>query len=288
MHKKTLNELKSSDKSIGKIIELSALFLTNQGIENAKNEIRWYIQKLCNFNSAELYSLQNKKISNESFEQIIDFLTQRSNNIPFQHLLGYAPFYGRDFMVDSNVLIPRQESEILIDIIKQKRQSRVLDIGTGSGCLAITAFLEGVASRVDAIDINQNAIDLAKKNSEALNVSDINYIKMNILDDTPGDSYDIVISNPPYISKNEYKDLDIHVRGNEPLEALTDMSDGYTFYRRYAFILKKILNKSGFAVFELSQFFNKQKISSIFKDFSNIKFYKDINNNLRAVKISND
>ena len=111
---------------------------------------------------------------------------------------------------------------------------------------------------------------------------------MNILEDVPSDSYDIIISNPPYISKNEYKSLEIEVRDSEPVEALTDMSDGYTFYKRYAFILKKILNKSGFAVFELSQFFNKQKIKSIFKNFSNIQFYKDINNNLRAVKISND
>ena len=288
MHKKILNDLKSSDKSIGNIIELSALFLINQGIENAKNEIRWYIQKLYNCNSAQLYNLKNKIISDDYLNQIIDFLTHRSNKTPFQYLLGHAPFYGRDFMVDYNVLIPRQESEILIDIIKHKTQSRVLDIGTGSGCLAITSILEGIANSVDAIDINKKALLLAKNNSEALNVENIRYIKMNILKDAPASSYDIIISNPPYISKNEYKNLDMEVQSNEPKEALTDMSDGYTFYKRYAFILKKILNKSGIAVFELSQFFNKQKITSIFKNFSNIKFHKDINDNLRAVEISND
>ena len=288
MHKKLLNELKSSDISIGSIAELASLFLINQGIKNAKNEIKWYLQKLYDCNSAQLYNLKNKKISNDFLNQVVDFLIRRSNNTPFQYLLGYAPFYGRDFIVDYNVLIPRQESEILIDIIKEKKGSKVLDIGTGSGCLAITSLLEGVASRADAIDISENALLLAKKNSEALNVSDINYIKMNILEDVPSDSYDIIISNPPYISKNEYKSLEIEVRDSEPVEALTDMSDGYTFYKRYAFILKNILNKSGFAVFELSQFFNKQKIKSIFKNFSNIQFYKDINNNLRAVKISND
>ena len=288
MHKKLLNQFKTSGASIGNIMKLASNFLIDCGIKNAENEIRWYIQKLYNFNSAQLYSLKNKEVSNQRLVQVIDFLIHRSERVPFQYLLGNAPFYGRDFIVDSNVLIPRQESEILIDIIKDKKQSKVLDIGTGSGCLAITCALEGIADSVDAVDINKNALILTKKNIKTFNVNNVHCIEMNILKDTPADSYDIVISNPPYISKNEYNSLDRGVRVNEPIEALTDMGDGYTFYNRYAVILNKILNKSGIAIFELSQFFNKQRIRSIFKNFSNIEFYKDINNNLRVVKISND
>ena len=289
MHKKKLlDDFESSDKSINSIIEISKLFLISKGIKNAKSEIEWYLQKLYNYNSLELYNIKNKKISDTNFNQVLNFLINRLNNIPFQHLMGYAPFYGRDFIVNSNVLIPRQESEVLINVLKNKSQCKVLDIGAGAGCLAITSILEGIAKEVDAIDINEEALKLTKKNSISLNAKNVNCIKMNILKEIPDAKYDIIISNPPYVSKNEYKKLDLEVKNNEPLEALTDMGDGYTFYNRYANILKKILKKSGIAVFELSHFFNKEKIQLIFEDFSNIEFYQDINNDLRAISIFND
>ena len=289
MHKKQiLNDFKASDKSINSIIEISKLLLISKGIKNAKSEIEWYLQKLYDYNSVELYNSKNKKISNINFNQILNFLVKRLNDVPFQHIMGCAPFYGRDFIVNDNALIPRQESEILIDILKNKNQCKMLDIGTGSGCLAITSILEDISRQVDAIDINEEALKLAKKNSIALNAKRVAYIKMNILEEIPSAKYDIVISNPPYVSKDEYKNLDLEVKNNEPLEALTDMDDGYSFYYRYANILKKILKKSGIAVFELSHFFDKEKIRLIFKDFPNIKFYKDINNDLRAIAIFND
>ena len=289
MHKKQiLNDFKASDKSINSIIEISKLLLISKGIKNAKSEIEWYLQKLYDYSSVELYNSKNKKISNINFNQILNFLVKRLNDIPFQHIMGCAPFYGRDFIVNGNALIPRQESEILIDILKNKNQCKMLDIGTGSGCLAITSILEDISRQVDAIDINEEALKLAKKNSIALNAKRVTYIKMNILEEMPSAKYDIVISNPPYVSKDEYKNLDLEVKNNEPLEALTDLDDGYSFYYRYANILKKILKKSGIAVFELSHFFDKKKIRLIFKDFPNIKFYKDINNDLRAIAIFND
>jgi len=288
LKKQILNDFKSSKKSINSTIEIGRLLLINNGIKNGESEIKWYLQKLYNCSSIELYNIKDEKISNTNFNKILIFLINRLNNIPFQHLIGCAPFYGRDFFVNNNVLIPRQESEILINVLKNKNQCKMLDIGTGSGCLAITSILEGIAKEVDAVDINKGALILAKKNSISLNAKNINYIKMNILEETPNDRYDIIISNPPYISKDEYKELDLGVKDNEPQEALTDMKDGYTFYNRYADILKKTLKKSGIAIFELSHFFNKQKIKLIFKDFSNIKFYKDLNNDLRAVAISND
>ena len=157
MHKKQiLNDFKASDKSINSIIEISKLLLISKGIKNAKSEVEWYLQKLHDYNSVELYNIKNKKISNTNFNQILNFLVKRLNDVPFQHIMGCAPFYGRDFIVNSNALIPRQESEILINILKNKNQCKMLDIGTGSGCLAITSILEGISRQVDAIDINRD------------------------------------------------------------------------------------------------------------------------------------
>ena len=282
------HQIKSSNQSIRSIIEIGTVFLINHNIKNAKNEICWYLQKLYKCDSAGLFSIIDNTISDNFIDKFVNFVISRSKSIPFQYLLGSAPFYGRNYIVNSNVLIPRPESELIINIIQDKENCKMLDIGTGSGCLGITARLEKIAKEVDAIDISQEALSLAQHNSQHFNVKKINYIKMDILRDIPNKQYDIVISNPPYIAKNEYDKLDKEVKEYEPLEALTDMDNGYTFYNRYSNILAKLLKPAGIAVFEISHFFSKKIIKSIFKDFARVEFYNDLNNDLRAVKISND
>ena len=119
MHKKEiLDFFQHSDQSIKAVIELGESFLIKQGIDNAKNELRWYIQKLYKYDSIGLFKNENKIIEDHVLNQIIDFLDSRASKFPFQYLMGVASFYGRDFIVSQKTLIPRQESEILIDLIK--------------------------------------------------------------------------------------------------------------------------------------------------------------------------
>jgi len=270
--------------STQKLISLGARFLNHYGIKNAKNEIEWFLQDLLH---CDKIKLDDFNINNKQHNLVIDFLMQRSKKNPFQYLLGKGSFFGRDFIVDKNVLIPRPETEILINIIKDNKYNNLLDIGTGCGCLAITAIIEKIAVNADAIDISNPALRIAKKNAELLKINNIKFFNCDIMSDKPNKKYDIIVSNPPYISMEEYEVLDDEVKNFEPIIALTDFNDGMIFYRRLSKVLKEILNPNGVAVLEISHFFNTHTILDIFNNFSDIEFFRDLNNDHRAVKIIN-
>ena len=287
----SLAKLKTSIKkpiTVKDLIKEGACFLINHNILNGKNEIEWYLQHLYKCDKSNLFQISDNNVNDFIYNQTLNFLKERSQKIPFQYILGQATFYGRDYFVNSNTLIPRPETELLIDIIKDKKCKKLLDIGTGTGCLGITAVLEKIADSVDLIDINNEALKTAKENAQKFKIKNTRYFQLDILNDIPPIQYDIIISNPPYISDNEYNLLETQVKKYEPYNALTDMKDGYTFYERYADILNKILTNKGIAVFEISHFFPKTKLLKIFNKFSNIRFYKDLNGGLRAIKIIND
>jgi len=278
------NLYKNQPIQINYFIKNASRFLIDNDILNAKNEIEWFLQDLCKCDKIELY---NSKLDIEKHNHCIDFLLKRVEKIPFQYLIGKSSFYGRDFKVNKNVLIPRPETELLIEIIKNSKYNKLLEIGTGCGCIAITARLENIANKIDALDISESILKVAHMNALLLNAPKINFIKLNILEEAPNNSYDIIISNPPYISKIEYKDLNKEIQ-HEPINALTDFADGLIFYERYAKILKKLLKPKGVAVFELSHSFQKKQIIDIFSNYSNLQFFNDLNKDCRAVKITND
>ena len=270
--------------SINKLIKYGSDFLYDHNISNAKNEIQWFLQDLLECDKVKLNDID---IDINSHNTVIDFLLQRSQKTPFQHLLGKGSFYGRDFKVDKNVLVPRPESELLVDIIKNSKYSNLLDIGTGCGCIAITFILEKIVDSADGIDISNESLNIAKKNAEVLKADNINFFNCNILEGTPHKKYDVIVSNPPYISMAEYRSLDEEVKNYEPAKALTDFGDGLIFYRRFAEIIRDLLTPNGVAVFELSHFFKKQDLLDIFKGFSELEFFNDLNNDCRAIKITN-
>tara|TARA_Y100000768_G_scaffold255415_1_gene194122 strand:- start:1584 stop:2444 length:861 start_codon:yes stop_codon:yes gene_type:complete len=284
MHNLEIYDLhRNQPTTIRKLIKQGAQFLHDHQIYNGKKEIEWFLIDILDCNNINLY---DTKINKAKHNIAIDFLLKRSKQVPFQYLLGKGSFYGRDFKVDKNVLIPRPETELLIDIIKINKYNNMLDIGTGCGCIAITAILEKITKSVDGIDISNAALSIAKKNAEILNTKNTNFFNCNILEETPNKKYDVVISNPPYISKKEYSELSKEVKNFEPDIALTDSNNGMIFYKRYAEILNELLNNGGIAVFELSVFFSKSDFSKIFENFKEIEFFDDLNNDCRAVKIT--
>ena len=175
------------------------------------------------------------------------WITRRINYEPIQYILGYSEFYGRPFIVNKNVLIPRPETEILIDIsieeLKNVNNPTILDIGTGSGCIAITVALEIPLSTIIAIDIDERAISVAKNNIEKHGVKNIEFIITDIFHEKINRKVDMLISNPPYIAKEEVPGLMKDVKDYEPLIALTDNNDGLMFYRKIAEIMPSILKR---------------------------------------------
>ena len=182
MHDSTVQfSIQSLDKKTFQdlIIHVISFFKSHE-MTNCKNEIEWFLQDLLQCDKAQLYEKQKGLINTKHYTHINNFVNQRAKGVPFQHLLKKASFYGRDFIINSNVLIPRPETEVLIDILKEKTYKKVLDIGTGTGAIAITANLENIAESVDAIDIDIQALKIAKSNQQKFKTSKVNFFKMDI------------------------------------------------------------------------------------------------------------
>jgi len=189
---------------------------------------------------------------NLRLEVLNRYVDKLKDGVPVQYIVGNTDFYGNTIYVDENVLIPRFETELLVEktikyISKMKKERvNVLDIGTGSGCIAIT-IAKNVDSVVDAVDISEKAISVAKKNI-IHNSVDINIFKSDILSNVK-DKYDVIISNPPYISNDE-EIMDI-VKYNEPHLALYAEDKGLYFYRKILQNVSNYLNKEYLIAFEI-------------------------------------
>ncbi|MGK4567294.1 peptide chain release factor N(5)-glutamine methyltransferase [Flavobacterium sp. 3HN19-14] len=210
--------------------------------------------------------------------------------IPIQYILGKSHFFGLDFIVNENVLIPRPETEELVDwIIKDnefKPDLKILDIGTGSGCIAIALAKNLPSSEVYAIDISEKALETAKKNSKLNNVN-INFIQKNILEaDDLNEKFNIIVSNPPYVRYLEKEEMKQNVIDNEPHLALfVEDNDALVFYRKIAELAQKNFTPEGILYFEINQYLGKEMLELLGNiGFKNAELRKDIYGNDRMTK----
>lgn len=230
-----------------------------------------------------------------SDEEIADWsilVTELKKEIPIQYLLGKTNFYGLDFEVNSNVLIPRPETEELVEwIIKEDlkvgktKSLKILDIGTGSGCIAISLAKNISHAQVFAIDVSENALATAKRNAEANGVS-ITFLLQNILEtEDLMQEFDVIVSNPPYVRNLEKEEIKKNVLDYEPHLALfVADNDALIFYRKIAELAQKNLKKNGSLYFEINQYLGKETVE-LLKDlgFKNIELRKDIYDNDRMI-----
>ncbi len=224
------------------------------------------------------------------WESILD---QLKLEIPIQYLLGQTSFYGLEFEVNPAVLIPRPETEELADwIIKENiqtqisRELEILDIGTGSGCIAISLAKNISNSKVSAVDVSDMALATAKKNAERNEVT-VSFINQNILQtDDLGKTYDIIVSNPPYVRNLEKQEIKKNVLDNEPHLALfVEDNDALIFYKKIAELAQKNLALNGQLFFEINQYLGKETVALLSKmDFKNIELRKDIYGNDRMIR----
>tara|TARA_R110002124_G_scaffold251764_3_gene417017 strand:- start:301 stop:1155 length:855 start_codon:yes stop_codon:yes gene_type:complete len=220
-------------------------------------------------------------------------LEQLKLEIPVQYLLGKTSFYGLDFRVNDAVLIPRQETEELVDwiissaeLLKPEGPLRILDIGTGSGCIAITLAKNISNAHVFALDVSEDALAIARNNALDNDVT-VTFISQNILETVDLDQkYDIIVSNPPYVRNLEKHEIKKNVLDNEPHLALfVEDHDALIFYKKIAALAQKNLVESGFLFFEINQYLGPEMVDLLkHYDFKNIELRKDIYGNDRMTR----
>ncbi|MBP4138276.1 peptide chain release factor N(5)-glutamine methyltransferase [Flavobacterium geliluteum] len=219
-------------------------------------------------------------------------LAELKKEVPIQYLMGKTNFYGLDFEVNEDVLIPRPETEELVEWIinenlkaQKFKKLKILDIGTGSGCIAISLAKNIPNARVFALDVSKEALKTAKKNSEN-NKVDVTFIHQSILeiDDLKND-FDIIVSNPPYVRNLEKKEIKNNVLNYEPHLALfVEDTDALIFYRKIAEIAQKNLTENGQLFFEINQYLGEDMKALLEEmNFKNIELKKDIYGNDRMI-----
>jgi len=215
-----------------------------------------------------LYSHPEEILPEPVAEAYFTLLARRSSGVPTQHLTGKQEFWGLEFGVSPDVLIPRPETEHLIEValdrlaVREIRTGRpprlsgegilIVDIGTGSGCIAIALAKELSAATIYATDISKAALEVARRNATHLGFADrIQFLESNLLDGFSPHSFDLIISNPPYISRREAASLPVEVRGHEPEVALYGGEEGYEFYGSLILEAANYLKPGGLLVLEL-------------------------------------
>lgn len=226
--------------------------LAHLGPGEAEAEAREALEVLCQVSAQDLLLEPGRELPEEQALALQELACRRKAGEPLAYLLGSRAFYGMRFAVSRAVLIPRQETELLaqrcIQIIQRKNLKTALDLCTGSGCIAI-CLAKHTAAAVSASDISRDALAVARGNAEKLG-ADVHFFESDLLEKAQG-PYEIIVSNPPYISDAEYAAIDAGVREQEPALALRGGADGLAFYRRIAKQVPKYLAKGGQLALEI-------------------------------------
>ena len=272
-------------------INLSADYLEKKDIESPRINAEHLLAHTLKCKRLDLYLTFDRPLKEEEITQYRELIRRRSKYEPLQYILGNVEFYGMEFKVSPGVLIPRPETEILVELIlsgiDKQSNIKILDIGTGSGIIAISLAKHLPGAKVTAIDISNEALQVAKINSELNNTQDnVVFRQLDILSENPftGDRFDLVVSNPPYVSLNEFSGLRPELNVYEPRISLTDENDGLEFYRVISKISGEILNSHGQIYFELG-LGQSEQVKDIMQinAFSGIKITKDYSNIDRVI-----
>jgi len=249
------------------------------------------LEEYLNFKRIDIVLKSNFEISPEDLILLRSSTKLLEQEIPIQYILGKTEFYGFPFILNEHVLIPRPETEELISSILEnvlktrsfhtnanEKQLKILDIGTGSGCIPISLKKSLPFAEITAIDVSNEALTIAKKNA-VLNKVDINLTQQDILNTTSlNQLYDVIVSNPPYVRESEKKEIKNNVLNNEPHMALfVEDNNPLVFYNKIAELAKNHLTKNGTLFFEINQYLGKETVELIkLKGFNKIQLKKDI------------
>ena len=264
------------------LIEDIVKILTDAGIEKneATIEVKMLIEHFANYTVSDL--IMGKKLDSEKLKIVEEKARQRAKTRePIQHIIGFADFMGEKFIVNPSVLIPRDETEILvrkaIEIINKNDLKAALDVGTGSGCIACM-IAKYTDCRVIGLDISTDALNTALDNASRLNLfNKAIFRKSDIFSNVkPDESFDIIVSNPPYIPPSEKENIQKEVTFDPENALYTTDEKGLEFYEKITSGTPKILNKGGYLLFELGIGQSQEVKNFMKKDFENIEIIKDL------------
>ncbi|ERJ58772.1 peptide chain release factor N(5)-glutamine methyltransferase [Sphingobacterium paucimobilis] len=244
---------------------------------------------------SQYHRIKNEEATAAQAAAMQDILAQLQTGRPIQHIVGYAHFYGHIFEVSEDTLIPRPETEELVHLIQQdhrgKQAMNCIDIGTGSGCIPISLALCMPQHNYWAVDISPGALTVAKRNAQKHGTA-IQFIQADILEwdlvFQAGQTFDIIVSNPPYITNDEKKEMHQNVLAFEPHSALfVEDSAPLLFYDYIADFAKAHLSPDGYLYFEINQYLGAETVELLSKKgFQQVKLYKDINGADRMIRAS--
>ncbi len=249
-----------------------------------------------NFSRIEIALNPEKEISKEAAEKFQKALFRLKNNEPIQYIIGETEFYGLLFKVNKHTLIPRPETEELVEwivldqkpIIRNSQLTTILDIGTGSGCIAISLAKNFPNSKISALDISEEALKIARENAE-MNEVEVEFFQTDILNvEILPKQFDIILSNPPYVRELEKKEMQQNVLKFEPDSALfVKDEDSLLFYRAISQLAKTHLKPNGKLFFEINEYLANELIQLLkSEDFQDIEVKKDIFGKYRMLKCS--
>ena len=274
---------------IKEVLRKGMIELKTNGIKEPNLKSRLLMQYILNQPREYILVHDDKQLT---LRQNVDYfkgIKRLIEGVPIQHITHRQEFMKLNFYVDENVLIPRPDTEILVEeaisICKKSNYTKILDLCTGSGAIAVSLakYLKNVD--ITALDISKNALKIAKRNARANKVEEkITFIESNLFDNLSNNKYDIIVSNPPYIKKDEIKNLDKEVK-KEPLLALDGGIDGLDFYRKIVKNAYKYLNNKGILCLEIG-FNQKEDVTNLLEKegkYRNFYCKKDLGQNDRII-----
>jgi release factor glutamine methyltransferase len=282
------------------ILNYSADLLKENGIKDARLNAELMLASVLDCDRMKLYLDFDKPLTQSEKDNFKSMLRRRLKHEPVQYILGKTNFYGYDISVSKDVLIPRPDTEILVETFLNHLKTKnppynIIEIGTGSGCIAVSVCKELEKLNTEyyyiGTDITDSALELAKHNLEFNNAVNYKLVRSDFLKefnfskikDECGKEFGFIISNPPYISLSEYKELDAEVREFEPAYSLTDKSDGFVFFRKFLEIYKEY----SVDIFLEIAYNQKQELGKFLqeKSITNFEFIKDLGGNFRVLKL---
>lgn len=277
--------------TILELIQWGKAYFEEKGVDSPRLTMEMIVAHVLQKQRIQLYTQFDQPLNESELSTLRTMIKRRAAREPLQYILGEADFFGFTLAVSSAVLIPRPETELLVEyVLNRLRESTdlrsksiegvsILDIGTGSGCIVLALAKNIPSARLYGVDVSDDALSIAQSNAERLAVASVQFGKMNILESLPKRRFSVIVSNPPYISAIDMEELEPEVSDHEPHLALRGGEDGMIFYQRFAEIFPIMLEENGWFAVEIG-FGQAEQIKAL---FDNADFTTTILNDLADI-----
>lgn len=258
------------------LLEQGAKQLRDGQIADADIDAMYLLEHVFSIKRMDFLMNPKREVSEEEKERYLQVISRRASYVPLQHIIGSQEFMGFDFIVNEHVLIPRQDTEVLVEeVAKIANGKQVLDVCTGSGCIILSLCKMCQLTKAVGLDLSTEALQVARENGKRLEC-DVTFLESDLFDKVTG-KYDIIVSNPPYIETKVIEGLMEEVREHEPYMALDGGADGLDFYRSIVEKSVEYLNDGGYLCFEIGYNQGEAVVSLMEKKgFTNCRIVKDL------------